>query len=196
MTKEEKLQIRINSELKSNFEQICDKEQISMSNKINEFIKNEIKIKQIKNIENYLRTEIYTIEQNMCKKTLSLKEEYSDMNLLNKYPEKRKDIIYYNSLRVFENKKLFLLSAEQDLIKIKKCINKIIEDSDVYATDMPAGLFGGKTYSTNEDFVGTISNFIDEERKINLQNKKSIIYYVTPVNDSDMFFFKRGFIKI
>jgi len=49
--KEKNLTIRINEDIKNSFKKICDNESTTMSNRINDFIVNEVKSKQVKKIE-------------------------------------------------------------------------------------------------------------------------------------------------
>ena len=49
--KEEGIKIRINSELKEEFKKICDQESITMSDKVHDFIFNEVESKKTKSLE-------------------------------------------------------------------------------------------------------------------------------------------------
>lgn len=50
--KKTEIKIRINSELKQDFQDICENEETTMSNKINDFIFEEVKTKKIENLTN------------------------------------------------------------------------------------------------------------------------------------------------
>ena len=54
--KQEEVKIRITPTLKKDFQDICENEETTMSNKINNFIFNEVKMKKIKNGENRVFT--------------------------------------------------------------------------------------------------------------------------------------------
>lgn len=49
--KEEGIKIRIDSDLKEEFKRICDQESVTMSDKIHDFIFNEVETKKIKSLE-------------------------------------------------------------------------------------------------------------------------------------------------
>jgi hypothetical protein len=54
--KEEEIKIRITPTLKKDFQNICEDEETTMSNKINDFIVKEVKVKKIKTLKNRTST--------------------------------------------------------------------------------------------------------------------------------------------
>jgi hypothetical protein len=55
--KEDEIKIRINTNIKMDFQYICEKECVTMSNKINEFIIKEVNLNKIKTLENRVITQ-------------------------------------------------------------------------------------------------------------------------------------------
>lgn len=55
--KEDEIKIRINTNLKKDFQNICENEGITMSNKINQFIIKEVNLKKVKTLENRVITQ-------------------------------------------------------------------------------------------------------------------------------------------
>ncbi len=105
--KEDEIKIRINAEIKEKFKLLCQKDNISMSNKIQNFIIDEINKKQIINLNEIMKTSLEILTQgngsfniisssNVLINNNRLFTETYNMNLIefiNKYKNKA---IYFN----------------------------------------------------------------------------------------------------
>jgi hypothetical protein len=111
--------------------------------------------------------------------------ELIDLDFINKknqnYKE-REEILIKNSLHVYENcygEKC----SEHNKERLKKIISTLIYEYDVCCCKLPSGVFNNKTFVTNLFFKGNFFEFIDNEIKLNKNNKKSILYYINFSND-------------
>ena len=75
--KQEEIKIRITSELKKDFQCVCDEENITMSNNLTKFIKDEVKRKKIKNLsENPFTTKLIRFDKLNKNKRIYSKDEF------------------------------------------------------------------------------------------------------------------------
>ena len=96
--KEKNLTIRINSDLKNSFKNICDNVSTTMSNRINDFIVKEVKSKELNNIGGYL---VFYTEQEIIgigEVKANLKQKIIPVNLKDLFLSEFKDKLTFGDI--------------------------------------------------------------------------------------------------